>query len=217
MPRKAPLPVKSVVEVQGNIRRFRQELQSHVPLIKRLRQARAWYALHDVSGWIFGPSKFVGYKDNTAEQYLETSGRSGEAHGGATERNLAKWFSEVDPKSGRGRELFSALEEFLSEFGQVPNEVARINMLKPHLQQDASDKRAPEDLLGRISVDARICGGRPCISGTRMRVTDIVEAIAAGATREELLHDFDYLTEDDIAAALLYAARAADHRIIRTA
>jgi uncharacterized protein (DUF433 family) len=50
-----------------------------------------------------------------------------------------------------------------------------------------------------------------------MRVADIVEAIALGANQEELLADFDYLTRDDIAAALLYAARATEHRIVRTA
>jgi uncharacterized protein (DUF433 family) len=73
------------------------------------------------------------------------------------------------------------------------------------------------DLLNRISSDPAICGGRPCIKGTRMRVADIVEAIAHGATQQELLADFDYLTEDDITAALLYAARATEHRIVRSA
>ena len=73
------------------------------------------------------------------------------------------------------------------------------------------------DLLSRISSDPAICGGRPCIKGTRMRVADIVEAIALGAKQEELLADFDYLTREDIAAALLYAARATEHRIVRTA
>jgi uncharacterized protein (DUF433 family) len=66
----------------------------------------------------------------------------------------------------------------------------------------------PDDLLSRISSDSAICGGRPCIKGTRMRVTDIVEAIAHGATRQELLAGFDYLADDDVSAALLYAARA---------
>jgi len=73
------------------------------------------------------------------------------------------------------------------------------------------------DLLNRISSDPAICGGQPCIKGTRMRVTDIVEAIAHGTSQKELLSDFDYLTADDIAAALLYAARATEHRIVRTA
>jgi len=73
-----------------------------------------------------------------------------------------------------------------------------------------------DDILSRITSDPEICGGRPCIKGTRMRVADIVEAIAHGATPEELLADFDYLTADDIAAALLYASRATDHRVVRT-
>lgn len=73
------------------------------------------------------------------------------------------------------------------------------------------------ELLNRISSDPAVCGGRPCIKGTRMRVADIVEAIAHGATQEELLADFDYLTAEDIAAALLYAARATEHRVVRTA
>jgi uncharacterized protein (DUF433 family) len=73
------------------------------------------------------------------------------------------------------------------------------------------------DLLNRISSDPAICGGLPCIKGTRMRVADIVEAIAHGATQQELLADFDYLAEDDITAALLYAARATEHRIVRSA
>jgi uncharacterized protein (DUF433 family) len=73
------------------------------------------------------------------------------------------------------------------------------------------------DLLSRISSDPEICGGRPCIKGTRMRVADIVEALAHGASQQDLLADFDYLTVDDIAAALLYAAHATEHRIVRTA
>jgi len=74
-----------------------------------------------------------------------------------------------------------------------------------------------DKLLQRISLDPQICGGKPCIKGTRMRVIDIVEAIAHGATQEELLRDFDYLTAEDIAAALLYAAHASNHRVVQTA
>jgi uncharacterized protein (DUF433 family) len=73
------------------------------------------------------------------------------------------------------------------------------------------------DLLDRITSDPSICGGLPCIKGTRMRVADIVEALAHGASQQQLLADFDYLTADDIAAALLYAARATEHRVVRSA
>jgi uncharacterized protein (DUF433 family) len=78
-------------------------------------------------------------------------------------------------------------------------------------------KKDSGDLLARISSDPEICGGRPCIKGTRIRVADIIEALAHGTSQEQLLADFDYLTAEDIAAALFYAARATEHRVVRTA
>lgn len=76
---------------------------------------------------------------------------------------------------------------------------------------------ANPSLLERITSHPDICGGRPVVRGTRMRVVDILEALAHGATREDLLTDFDYLTTDDITAALLYAASSTDHRVLRSA
>jgi uncharacterized protein (DUF433 family) len=70
--------------------------------------------------------------------------------------------------------------------------------------------------LDRITSDPEVCGGRPCIRGQRIRVTDILELLAGGATRAEILADYPYLEEDDISAALEYAARALDHPVIRT-
>lgn len=58
----------------------------------------------------------------------------------------------------------------------------------------------------RISIDPEICGGRPTIAGTRMRVTDILEALAEGVSEEELVADFPYVTREDIRACLTYAA-----------
>jgi uncharacterized protein (DUF433 family) len=84
--------------------------------------------------------------------------------------------------------------------------------------QDLSEREQSDaQLLARIFTDPLICSGRPCIKGTRMRVSDIVEMIAHGATPGEVLNDYPYLAADDIAAALLYAARAVDHRVIRAA
>jgi uncharacterized protein (DUF433 family) len=62
-------------------------------------------------------------------------------------------------------------------------------------------------LLKRITIEADMCGGRPCIRGTRIRVTDIVENLAGGATQEDILRDYPYLEPDEIKAALAYAAR----------
>ena len=66
-------------------------------------------------------------------------------------------------------------------------------------------------ILERITVDSEICGGRPCIRGLRVRVKDILEMLAGGSTRAEILADFPYLEDEDITAALEFAARAVDH------
>ncbi|HUZ14012.1 MAG TPA: DUF433 domain-containing protein [Caulobacteraceae bacterium] len=65
------------------------------------------------------------------------------------------------------------------------------------------------ELLGRITVEATKCGGRPCIRGLRMRVVDILEMLAGGDTPEDILEHFPYLELDDIRASLAYAAQLA--------
>jgi len=67
------------------------------------------------------------------------------------------------------------------------------------------------DGFPRISVDPAICGGRPTVAGTRMRVTDILDLLASGVSEQEILADFDYVKREDIRACLAYAARATDH------
>ena len=66
--------------------------------------------------------------------------------------------------------------------------------------------------LERITIDPKQCGGRPCIRGMRIRVTDILAMLSEGVSHEEVLRDFPYLEPDDIKAALAYAARETDHR-----
>jgi uncharacterized protein (DUF433 family) len=70
------------------------------------------------------------------------------------------------------------------------------------------------NLLDRITVDPEICGGRPCIRGLRVRVKDILDMLAGGSTRAEILADYPYLQDEDITAALEFAARATDHPVL---
>jgi uncharacterized protein (DUF433 family) len=70
--------------------------------------------------------------------------------------------------------------------------------------------------LERITIDPEKCGGRPCIRGTRLRVTDVLELLAAGASFEEILEDYP-IDHADIVAALQYAARQTDHAILKVA
>jgi uncharacterized protein (DUF433 family) len=68
--------------------------------------------------------------------------------------------------------------------------------------------------LHRITIDKDVCGGRPTVRGLRIRVQDILDLLAAGASRAEILDDYPYLEDEDITAALQYAARTLDHAVI---
>lgn len=70
------------------------------------------------------------------------------------------------------------------------------------------------DLLKRITVNSEQCGGRPCIRGMRIRVTDVLDLYAAGLSAEQILEEMPDLDADDLKAALLYAARWLDHPVI---
>ena len=69
----------------------------------------------------------------------------------------------------------------------------------------------------RVTVDPSQCGGRPCLSGLRIRVEDVLDLLAAGASREEIFEDYSLLEAGDITAALEYAARQSDHPLIHVA
>lgn len=73
------------------------------------------------------------------------------------------------------------------------------------------------DRLTRITIDDAQCGGRPCIRGMRIRVTDILELLSAGAGYDEILEDYPYLEPEDLLASIEYAARQADHSVLLSA
>ena len=56
--------------------------------------------------------------------------------------------------------------------------------------------------LHRIRADPEQCGGRPCIRGLRIRVEDVLELLAAGASHNELPEDYPYLEPEDVRAVL---------------
>jgi len=71
-----------------------------------------------------------------------------------------------------------------------------------------------ERLLQRISVDPRVCFGKPCIRGTRIWVSLIVDNLAEGTSEAELLAAYPQLRVEDLRAALAYAAEMTRERII---
>lgn len=71
--------------------------------------------------------------------------------------------------------------------------------------------------LHRITITPEQCAGRPSIRGLRVRVKDILEMLASGASRDEILEDYPYLEPEDITAALEFAALQSDHPVLRVA
>ena len=69
-------------------------------------------------------------------------------------------------------------------------------------------------LLDRISIDPQVCFGKPCIRGTRIWVSLILDFLASGETEAEILAAYPQLQPADIRAALAYAAEIARERIV---
>jgi uncharacterized protein (DUF433 family) len=69
-------------------------------------------------------------------------------------------------------------------------------------------------LLERISIDPAVCGGKPCIKGTRIWVALILDFLADGMPEAELLSDYPQLTHQDVMAAIAYGAEMSRERIL---
>ena len=71
-----------------------------------------------------------------------------------------------------------------------------------------------QDLTSRITVNPDQCGGRPCIRGMRVRVSDVLDLFAAGLKAQEVLEELPYLEAEDLQACLQYAAREIGHPVL---
>lgn len=69
-------------------------------------------------------------------------------------------------------------------------------------------------LLARITINPQQCGGRPCIRGMRIRVSDVLDLFAAGLSVEDILAEMPDLEADDLKASLLYASRKLNHPVL---
>ena len=68
--------------------------------------------------------------------------------------------------------------------------------------------------MQRITSNPEQCGGRPCIRGMRIRVSDVLEMLGSGMSEAEILEQFPYLEREDILAAIQFAARRVDHAVL---
>jgi uncharacterized protein (DUF433 family) len=70
------------------------------------------------------------------------------------------------------------------------------------------------NLLNRISINPNVCFGKPCIRGTRIWVSLILDFLSSGMSEKDVLAEYPQLTHEDILAAIAYGAEAARERII---
>jgi uncharacterized protein (DUF433 family) len=213
-----PKLVSTLAEAVVNIEGYAAAMARSEQVRKSAAYTKWWYAAQDKSGkWSFGPSKYIGYAGANSDVYEKLYNDG--FHGSGTQRALSLLFVEVDPRSALHHELYAALEKFLARGGgAIGGHFRGFFVPQPVAAATSSAKRASEqDLLARITSDPDICSGRPCIRGTRMRVVDIMEMLASGVSHAEILEDFPDIEAEDIAAALLYSARAVDHVVLRAA
>jgi uncharacterized protein (DUF433 family) len=76
------------------------------------------------------------------------------------------------------------------------------------------NKGSMNPLLTRISVNPAVCFGKPCIRGTRIWVSLILDFLAAGSAVEEILADYPHLQRDDVLAAIAYGAEMSRERFV---
>ena len=71
-----------------------------------------------------------------------------------------------------------------------------------------------DELLDRISINPRVCFGKPCIKGTRIWVSLILDFLASGMSQEEILNEYPGLVSLDIQACLAYGAEMSRERFV---
>lgn len=72
----------------------------------------------------------------------------------------------------------------------------------------------PNSWKERITLNPKQCGGRPCIRGMRIRVTDVIDLLAAGLNQQQILEELPDLEKADIEAALKYVSFKFDHPVL---
>ena len=130
--------ISSADQLADNVRRYNTSAAKFAELMP---YNRAWYALRTKDGWLFGPSKFVGY-DISPEEYLG-SAPSTEKHGRmlrdkeappldgrVTEGVLKRWSELVEQGHPDYDALHTALNEFCGRYGKKPNTLARISIIR---------------------------------------------------------------------------------------
>lgn len=120
------------------------------------------------------------------------------------------------PLSGAGATSarFTVRNRLAPELPRYVAAEAFFGLVRLPLNANSVNLRAAMHWKERITVNPKQCGGRPCVRGMRIRVVDVLDLLAAGLSREQILDELPDLEEEDIEAALRYASRRVDHPIL---
>ena len=69
-------------------------------------------------------------------------------------------------------------------------------------------------LLERITINPNVCGGRPCVRGMRIRITDVLDLLTHGLTPEQIIEELPDLEIEDVRACIAYVSRRFDHPVL---
>jgi hypothetical protein len=134
--------IDSVARLEARIGDYHKQAEE---MAERMPHNVAWYALWAENEWFFGPSKFVGYDDLNAKEYLEPE--ITRLDGRVTEGLLQKWADLVEEGHPEYEELHMALNKFCGRFGKKPNSRARISIVKT---KDRGASIFPDDLVSLL-------------------------------------------------------------------
>lgn len=156
--------VPTLAQALQSITRFKRELDGSLELQRRLAYARAWYAHQTTDGvWHFAPSKFCGYKNMTAAEYINDDPRDGRQ----TEKQLQSWFTPLEETDPLYEELSELLTAFIDGYGKLPSSAIRINVAKEFMESRAETEQKPPE---RAVADLLIIVGQRLVASERARV-----------------------------------------------
>lgn len=153
--------VSNIDTAIANISLFNGALnrRDHPSLEKLISHVQAWYGIETEDGYLFGPSKFIGYANMTPNLYAEETGATGRLDGRVTEKKLAPWATLITTDDVRHDVVHAALADFCAGYSSFPNKRARISIFRQHgataIVSEAEQVKAFSILISTLSDDAK--------------------------------------------------------------
>ncbi|MEP3440260.1 MAG: hypothetical protein ABJN72_02165 [Sulfitobacter sp.] len=141
-------------ELVAAIKTYNEELVASKELAKRLSNNVSWYFVEVDGEYLYGPSKWVGYKDLDADTYIGLTDE-GELGGQLTEASLVHLRRAIAPNSSEHRSHYERLTKLLAAYGKVPNKRTRFNAVVTAEETEVEDVDKAADLVALLGAVIR--------------------------------------------------------------